>query len=556
MKKTCKSTIAIALILLALPSLAFLTRTGQPASALSPNTSFTNSPTLVSDVATLEGQVNVTSLPASSGGLDGQVNPLPLLLPSQSLTNTANQGSQQSTPAFTTVTVADGNSYLHVQKALAGTPGTNSNPCRCSPPDMGLAASDKFVVQMVNLAGTIYRTSGSTVSTFTLSDFWSIPNLGGPLGLGMSDPQVLYNARSGRWFASIIGAYYVNRVYIAVTATSDPTGVWYIYRVIAASTNAAGQTVSSSQVLPDQPFIGYSDDKFLIAANDFVFDPTFHAASYFGAQYWILNSAEMFAGNRFIDAFTNMPSPTDFRISPAGNLSPTGTAYMAENCLTITPLVLFNVCPATTLTTGGGINLFAVAGTPPGPVTVTETTVPITQTNFPSNADQPGNPVSLATNDNRLGSAVWQNNILWTALNDGCAAAASCVRLDAIQTSTSTLLQDFDFDTLSGTTIGSTFYGAVSTDSTNDLVVVYATSSSVVYPTLQVVSQLSTAAPDTLSPSRTLGAGTAPDLSTRYGDYFYAATQPNVPSTFWVSGEYRTISLFQGWSTEVGLVTV
>jgi hypothetical protein len=71
-----------------------------------------------------------------------------------------------------------------------------------------------------------------------------------------------------------------------------------------------------------------------------------------------------------------------------------------------------------------------------------------------------------------------------------------------------------------------------------------------------VVSQLSTATPDTLSPSRTLAAGTAPDLITRYGDYFYAATQPNVPSTFWVSGEYRTISLFQGWSTEIGLVTV
>jgi hypothetical protein len=556
--QTLNSILAIALILLALPSLALLTRTNL-SSNLRPNTDYTNDIPLTPDVADLVGQVNVSSLPVASGGLDGQVNPLPLLLPSQSVRNTVNQGSALSTPAFTTVTLQNGASYLHVQKAIAGTPGTNPNPCKCSPPDMGLAASDKFVVQMVNLAGSIYRTSGSTVSTFALTDFWFIPNIGGPLGLGMSDPQVLYNARAGHWFADIIGAYYVNRIYFAVSATSDPTGVWYIYRVVAGSTNVLGTTVSSSQVLPDQPWIGYSDDKFLIAANDFAYDPTFHTAAYFGAQYWILNSAEMFAGARFIDLFTNMPDPSHFRIDPTGTLSPTTTAYMAENCLTVSPIVLTNQCPQTSTTTGGGINVFAVTGTPPGPVNVVETTVPITQTNFPSNADQPSNPGSLATNDNRLISAVWQNNLLWTTLNDGCSAAASCVRLDEIQTpvtASSTPLQDFDFDTVSGTTIGSTFYGAVSTDTSNDLVVVYATSSSVVYPTLQATSQLSTSVPDTLSPSRTIAAGTAADLSTRYGDYFYAATQPNVPATFWVSGEYRTISLFQGWSTEIGLVTV
>jgi len=91
-------------------------------------------------------------------------------------------------------------------------------------------------------------------------------------------------------------------------------------------------------------------------------------------------------------------------------------------------------------------------------------------------------------------------------------------------------------------------------DSKNNLVVIYATSSLTVYPTLQVTGRLVTAPVETLTPSGTLAAGTAADLSTRYGDYFYAATEPNVPSTFWVSGEFRQNSVFQAWSTQIGEV--
>jgi len=48
---------------------------------------------------------------------------------------------------------------------------------------MGLAASNQYVFQMVNLAGTIYTTSGTVAKpTFSLSDFWFLPVRGGPLG--------------------------------------------------------------------------------------------------------------------------------------------------------------------------------------------------------------------------------------------------------------------------------------------------------------------------------------------------------------------------------------
>src|SRR2546426_10045342 len=133
----------------------------------------------------------------------------------------------------------------------------------------------------------------------------------------MSDPLVLYDAAADRFYASIIDTFDVNRVNFAVTATNDPTGAWYIYRVIANCNPTAPYgpcQPASSFTLPDQPYIGYSSDKFLITANDFQFDATFSASSFLGAQVWVLNKAEMLSGctaptpcpnGRNIDTATN-----------------------------------------------------------------------------------------------------------------------------------------------------------------------------------------------------------------------------------------------------------
>src|SRR6266849_3200826 len=525
--------------------------------------------------AELIGTVNVAALPAPTVDNTVQTVALPLLLPDATALQTAKtsaEGTSSSTKAPN-----PSNNFIHVQKQIAGTPGTNPNPCRCSPPDMGLGASDKFVVQMVNLAGTIYRTSGSVAkSTFSLSDFWFLPVRGGPLGIGMSDPQVLFDANAGRWYASIIDTFDVNRVNFAVSATDDPTGTWYIYRVLANTIHTVAGSVcdtACSHTLPDQPYIGYSDDKFLITANDFQFDPAFAnpLPPFIGAQYWILNKGEMLAGNRFIDLVTNERASTalnplpnsNFAIRPAQHLSSTPVAYMAEHCETTTIAVIFGIC--TTSTTQAGINVYTITGTPGvNTVTITVNTVPIAPPGFPPNADQPSHPAdsagNLATGDNRMQSVVWQNNLLWTALNDDCAPPAdsfSCIRLDEIQTGVSLScptppcgLQDFDLG-VPGIFV---FYGSVSLDSSNNLVVVYGESPLSIYPSLEVTGQLARA-PGTLGAAQTVATGSALELSTRYGDYFWAATQPKTPNTFWVAGEFRQISLFQGWSTEIGLVT-
>lgn len=117
-------------------------------------------------------------------------------------------------------------------------------------------------------------------------------------------------------------------------------------------------------------------------------------------------------------------------------------------------MIIIGIC-GTSPSTGAGINVYTISGIPPGPVAVAVNTAPIVPPGFPPNADQPGHPADandLNTGDNRIESVVWQNNLLWTALNSHCTPTGdskdrSCIRLDEIATSTTgppTILQDFD----------------------------------------------------------------------------------------------------------------
>src|SRR2546428_11234051 len=219
---------------------------------------------------------------------------------------------------------------------------------------------------------------------------------------------------------------------------------------------------------------------------------------------------------------------------------------MAENCLhLIDGVALTNMCtpppPHSPPPPGrGGITVSTVTGTPPATTTVTVTTVPVAQMLFPGRADQPGNAASLGTNDAlRMLSVVWRNNVLWTASHEGCtppgdSATRTCARLDKISTLSYTFSQDFDL----GFTGEYVFYPALSTDSSNNLVLLYGRSSLSLFPTLEVTGRLATMPPATLGASALLIAGSAADYTGRWGDYFWAATDPAAPNTFWFSREY------------------
>src|SRR3989449_1756060 len=411
---------------------------------------------------------------------------------------------------------------------LEGAPGGSPNPCGCSPPDVIVGAGPNHVFEMVNLAGIIYTKAGAVAkATFGLDTFFNLP------ASSMSDPQVSFDASSGRWFASITdipGA----RVVFAVSTSNDPTGTFNLY------------SVSDSGRLPDQPVTGTNDDKYVISVNDFNTAGT----SFIGVHYWVLNKSELVAGASTIDFATNTPDPNMFSLHPAEHLSSSTTFYMVTDCT--------GTCIPSPTSQTNTETVVSLTGVPPATVTVSSSSFSIATSVIGPNAAQPGTGTTLATNDNRVESVVWESNSLWASWNDACipsgdSATRTCLRLVQATTSgaTATKAQDFDFSA-SGQYY---FYPAVSS-SQGQLVVSFGRSSSSIFPSAMATGRASTDPVTTLQAPAVIRAGTTADTSTRYGDYFGAATDPTPTSssTFWVAGEYRKSTTFQNWNTVIGQI--
>lgn len=98
------------------------------------------------------------------------------------------------------------------------------------PPDSNGAIGPAHFVEFVNGRFSVYaKTNGAKVQTMTDTVFWQ--NAGVNLdGLELSDPRIIYDPLSGRWFASQIDLnrtnLVANRFLLGISATADPTGVW------------------------------------------------------------------------------------------------------------------------------------------------------------------------------------------------------------------------------------------------------------------------------------------------------------------------------------------
>jgi hypothetical protein len=495
-----------------------------------------NSTQLSPGQANLLGTVNVRDLPGTVTSSGGQnVPPILYSQGSQAYDQGKNETAQpgyvpsgETSKTVVTAPIAPATPSASVNLVLEGAPGGSPNPCACTPPDPNNAVGPSHVFETVNLAGIIYLKNGTVVkSTFPLSGFFKVSG-------SLSDPEVLYDSISGRWFASIIDIS-INSVLIAVSTTSDPTGTFNLYSVSAGSN------------VPDQPFIGTSNDKFGIAGNDF----SSLTGTYVGVQYWIMNKSELVAGSSTVHFLASTPDTSMVTLRPVRHLTSTSQFYLVTNCI--------GSCVSDRLTTTNTVELLTVNGVPPGTVSVAIQIFSISTSSSPPNAIQPGTRTLLVTNDNRILSAVWESGTLWLSWADACVPGSdtttrSCLRLVQASVSgngTATKNQDFDYAS-KGEYL---FYPAVSLYH-GQLAVVYGKSSSSLFPSLFVTGRIPGDPANSLETPAIVRTGTTDDLSTRYGDYFGAGTDPapTANSTFWVSGEYRASPFNPDWNTVIGQV--
>src|SRR6266853_1605377 len=112
------------------------------------------------------------------------------------------------------------------QNFTASTLGVDSDSL---PPDAGLAVGTNHVVQFINGRYSVFnKTNANKVQTMTDLTFWANAGITLSPNLDVTDPRILFDQGSHRWFALMIDYDSVtqvsNRFLLAVSATADPTG--------------------------------------------------------------------------------------------------------------------------------------------------------------------------------------------------------------------------------------------------------------------------------------------------------------------------------------------
>jgi hypothetical protein len=380
-----------------------------------------------------------------------------------------------------------------------------------APPDVQVAAGPGFVVEMVNLAVEVWRTSsGSSVPVSTRA----LSSLFGSGTHDLTDPRVLYDTAAGRWFASISDLD-ASAVLLAVSAADDPTGTWRVY-----SFDAAGSCA-------DQPRLGVADGVVVLAADLFT-GCVSHLSRRVGSELWIVSKADLLAGAGS-PAFTTFgPTGAYSSLTPVVSLSPTATEY-----------VVSVDSPASSV-----VHLLAVNGIPPAAVDVHEVATPaIPLLLAPPTAVEPavggGSSSDIATDDDRVLDAVWEQGKLWFSANTACTPKGdtrdrACGRIAELSTADGTVAWQTDL----GVAGADVFFPAIRPDASGNLVVVYGESSASLLPEVAVTAR----SPDgTIAPPSVAGRSGAPARSSRnggrWGDYFGAARDPLHPDVVWIAGE-------------------
>ena len=400
------------------------------------------------------------------------------------------------------------------------------------PPDPQLAVGPNHVFEMVNIAGRIYGRTGATLQSFSLASFFGVPS-----GYKDTDPKIIYDALSGRWFASYVSLRDLpgpnndeGRLHLAISQTNDPTGAWNVY------------FLTYSQIFPDYAGIGVTNDKFTISSNIFDIDQPF----YFGEQTVVIEKADVIAGvaGNQVGLHAFAFNLSRFTVRPAHSLSSVNDQYLVtrsdSSSTTLTVIRITGTPDAGNVTAASSTNLTIISQTAP-PVSATA-----------------GSGGAFDSGDERLLDAMWRDGHLWTSASAACipsgdTSTRSCAHLievNATPPTTPSIAQDIMF----GAPGEYYSWPAVRTDASGDAYVSLTHSNSTIFAEARAAGRLAGEPLNTMSGSTLLRAGDVVYTGGRWGDYLAAAVDPNFPECAWLVGQYAkdtAASSLWDWGTYI-----
>jgi hypothetical protein len=416
-----------------------------------------------------------------------------------------------------------------------------------SPPDDGFGVGPTKAVLHVNSTGAVYDRSGNLLQTYNLSDFFGGPviTMTSPF---YSDPRVVYDAPSGRWFATILifdscgtvgnpcnpGTRGLDsEVDLAVSINSDPQSGFDVYKGVETTTDGT---------LLDQPKLGVSGDKAVITINRNGFGGPYEF------QEW--SKADLLAGGASIGGWVFGYDSSHYNVIPAYNLDG------------------INDEPAMSIPRGSStMTVFVFQGTPSNSPNYYTYDLGVGVDNDPPGMTQPNDSRNLDAGTAGIQSAVYQGGIMWGAGNDACNdpnnVSQSCIRIDQVNVYGDHLNQDINIVYPSGSfgypglvvdTSGNLYIGITASSSTNS---VYASQLVLYAPGGTVGSSIGGVFTRSGSGPYDCTFCVNPDPRNRWGDYAMAARDPNNGNDVWLNNEWGSASTTNTnqWATETAEMT-
>ena len=404
------------------------------------------------------------------------------------------------------------------------------------PPDINGAVGTNYVVETTNQQFNIY-----TKSTGALKSTVSINTLFSPSGLsGYYDPHVVYDPTADRFMIGIDAGSGTSAspsyFGLAVSASGDPTGTWYIYKVEC--------TPSSTTDFMDYPMLGFSSNWVVMTGNDFP------ASGSNTSHIYVWPKATLYAGGT--GTVTTFVDATNILISPASTYDAgVSTVYMVSD---------YNG------NSGGNgyVNIGTISGTTT-PVYTAGTQLGVNQPwQDPSalvNAPQLGETAAkgLEAGDTRIHSCIYRNGALWfthsTFLPASGTITNSAVDWWQVNPSALTVTQ---FGRISDPAAKIWYYyPSLDVNANGDMLVGYSSSSATAYGGAQYALHLAGDAANTVETPVQFVNGLAGYYKTygggrnRWGDYSGTAFDP-VDNSFWTFQEWANTG--SNWGTQIAHV--
>ncbi|OLC67131.1 MAG: hypothetical protein AUH69_05285 [Actinobacteria bacterium 13_1_40CM_4_65_12] len=424
----------------------------------------------------------------------------------------------------------------------------------CVPPDTTGAIGPSNYVEIINTTVAVYDRSLNLVGSLDLASF------SGAGTLNVSDPNIQWDPRSGRWIYSLISFtsnFSSSYVLFGWSKTADPTNL---------TSGWCQFGIGSGSMLPDYPKLGHDDNFIVIGAN--VYDMSKSTQPFVTAQIYAMSKPA--AGS------TSCTAPTAHMFADSNHLLknsdgslaftpvPTNTVDASQNGFIVaahTPTLAPNGPQAKIMTwhlvrQGSGTPALSADGD-----------LTVGTFDVPAGVPQPGGAPLIDSLDGRLTQAVAHADpsaggaeAVWTQHTINGPGGRSVLRWYELLPATHAVRQQ-------GQVTNATdfvFNGAISPSiAGNDAVVFYNRGGSSQPPVIAGQGHSAAAVLGTLDSGETvLATSTASDTDLscaapygppcRWGDYAGASPDPMNSGVVWGTGEWSGPSTFgfPGWGTQ------